>query len=108
MFLPEGTAFDNKAFFDQVLRPVAEASHPSPSHAMVDALVAAGFLKNAMQATPDKTKTGLDADSVFVAVKIDKLCLVAQRTSGREFTSSVESALKSGDCLIGNTQKIDW
>jgi hypothetical protein len=101
-YQPDGTAFDNKAYFDQVLQPVATAGQPSPSKAMIGALVAAGFDKKAIEATPDLTRTGLDADSVFVAVQMGKLCLIAQRTSSKEYVSSVESALKIGGCLIGN------
>ena len=104
-YLPDGSAFDNKAYFDHVLLPVAEAGHPSPSKAMVEALVAAGFPKSSIETSPDKTKTGLDADSVFVAVRIGKQCLIGQRTSGREFASSVESGLKVGECLIGALRK---
>jgi hypothetical protein len=104
-YLPDGNAFDNKSYFDQVLRPVAEAGQKTPGRAMVSALVAAGFDRHAISLTPDLTRTGLDADSVFVAVRIDTLCLIGQRTNSKNFYSSVESELKIGSCLIGNTSK---
>lgn len=103
-----GNAFDNKAYFDSVLRKVAESSQDMPGRAMVNALVRAGFRKSDMQLTPDTTKTGLAADSVIVAVRIRQSCLIGQRTVNREYFSSVESGLKIGGCLVGVLRKIDW
>lgn len=75
---------------------------------MVNALVRAGFRKKSMQVTQDRTKTNLVADSVIVAIRIDRSCLIGQRTMGREYFSTIESVLKTGGCLIGATRKIDW
>jgi hypothetical protein len=108
VFLPEGDAQDNKAYFDWVVSAVATSDHKEPGRAMVDALVSAGFRKGSIQVTPDVTKTDLPADSVIVAVRVTRSCLIGQRTNDREYFSSIESALKTGGCLVGVTRTIDW
>jgi hypothetical protein len=108
VYLPEGDAQDNKAFFDWVLLPVATDRQANPSRAMVNALVRAGFAKNKMQVTPHLTKTNLDADSVIVSVQIKRSCLIGQRSADREYFSTIETVLKTGGCLIGSTLEIDW
>jgi hypothetical protein len=108
VYLPDGDAQDNKAFFDWVLLPVANAKHKNPSTAMVNALVSAGFSKRQMQVTPPLTRTQLEADSVIVSVEIKRSCLIGQRTNDGEYFSTIETALKTGGCLIGSTLEIDW
>jgi hypothetical protein len=108
VYLPDGDAQDNKAFFDWVLLPVANAKHKDPSTAMVNALVRAGFSKRQMQVTPPLTRTQLEADSVIVSVQIKRSCLIGQRAADGEYFSTIETALKTGGCLIGSTLEIDW
>jgi hypothetical protein len=108
LFQPEGDAQDNKAFFDWVLSGVSVIDQKQPGRAMVNALVRGGFRKKSIEITPDRTKTDLVADSVIVAVKMGRSCLVGQRTSDKKYYSSIETALKTGGCLIGATRKIDW
>jgi hypothetical protein len=108
VFQAEGDAQDNKAYFDWVLSAVATSDQKQPGRAMVDALVSAGFRKGSIQVTPDLTKTNLPADSVIVAVRVTRSCLIGQRTNDREYFSSIESALKTGGCLVGVTRTIDW
>ena len=107
-FLRDGDAQDNKVIFDQLLSGVATIDQQHPGRAMVDALVSAGFRKKSIQVTEDLTKTNIPADSVIVSVRIDRSCLIGQRTNDREYFSSIESALKTGGCLIGTTRTIDW
>ena len=107
-FLRDGDAQDNKVIFDQILSGVATIDQQHPGRAMVDALVSAGFRKKSIQVTEDLTKTNIPADSVIVSVRIDRSCLIGQRTNDREYFSSIESALKTGGCLIGTTRTIDW
>ena len=107
-FLRDGDAQDNKVIFDQLLSGVATIDQQHPGRAMVDALVSAGFRKKSIQVTEDRTKTNIPADSVIVSVRIDRSCLIGQRTIDREYFSSIESALKTGGCLIGTTRTIDW
>ena len=107
-FLRDGDAQDNKVIFDQLLSGVATTDQQHPGRAMVDALVSAGFRKKSIQVTEDLTKTNIPADSVIVSVRIDRSCLIGQRTKAGEYFSSIESALKTGGCLIGTTRIIDW
>jgi hypothetical protein len=108
VYVPDGDAQDNKAFFDWVLLPVASADQVNPSRAMVNALVRAGFSKKKMQVTPHLTRTKLEADSVIVSVQINRSCLIGQRAVNGEYFSTIETALKTGGCLIGSTMEIDW
>jgi len=108
LFQPEGDAQDNKAFFDWVLSGVSVIDQKQPGRAMVNALVRGGFRKKSIEVTPDRTKTDLVADSVIVAVKMGRSCLIGQRTDDKKYYSSIETALKTGGCLIGVTRKIDW
>ncbi len=108
VYLPDGDAQDNKAFFDWVLLPVANAKHKNPSTALVNALVRAGFPKREMQVTPHLTRTQLEADSVIVSVQIKRSCLIGQRAANGDYFSTIEAALKTGGCLIGSTLEIDW
>jgi PBP1b-binding outer membrane lipoprotein LpoB len=107
-YFPDGDAQDNKAFFDWVLLPVASADQKNASRAMVNALERAGFSKKKMQVTPHLTKTNLEADSVIVSVEIKRSCLIGQRSANGEYFSTIETALKTGGCLIGSTLDIDW
>ena len=108
VFLRDGDAQDNKVIFDQILSGVATIDQQHPGRAMVDALVSAGFRKNSIQVTEDLTKTKIPADSVIVSVRINRSCLIGQRTKAGEYFSSIEGALKTGGCLIGTTRIIDW
>jgi hypothetical protein len=108
VFLPEGDAQDNKTFFDRILSGVATAHQKQPGRAMVNALVRAGFRKKSIQITPDRTRTDLEADSVIVAIRMGRSCLIGQRTNDRKYYSSIETALKTGGCLVGTTRKINW
>jgi len=108
VFLPEGDAQDNKTFFDRILSGVATADQKQPGRAMVNALVRAGFRKKSIQLTPDRTRTDLEADSVIVAIRMGRSCLIGQRTNHRKYYSSIETALKTGGCLVGTTRKINW
>jgi hypothetical protein len=108
VFLPEGDAQDNKTFFDRILSGVATADQKQPGRAMVNALVRAGFRKKSIQLTPDRTRTDLEADSVIVAIRMGRSCLIGQRTNDRKYYSSIETALKTGGCLVGTTRKINW
>ena len=107
-FQPEGDAYANKVYFDWVLEPVATANQNQPGRALVSALVHAGFNKKDMQVTFDLTQTQVVADSVIVAVQMGTSCLIGQRTVGKDYYSTIETALSTGGCLIGITRKIDW
>ena len=73
----------------------------------IDALVAAGFDKTAMQLTPDKTAVGLDADNIQFSVKLDDVCLVAQ-FGNIGYHSAILPTIDVAGCLIGTTRPINW
>jgi len=73
----------------------------------IDALVAAGFDKSAMQLTPDKTAIGLNADNIQFSVQLDEVCLVGQ-FGNIGYHSAILPIIDVAGCLIGTTRAIDW
>lgn len=106
-FLPDGTAMQNKVWFDTVNTKLFAANGSANGRAIIDSLVSSGFDKAAMQVTPDKTTINGGVDSILFSVKIGDSCLLGQH-GGDGYSSAVEAALKSGSCLIGKTRPIDW
>lgn len=106
-FDPNGTAESNKAYFDATNRQTLAANAKASSRDLVNGLRDAGFDANAMQVTADKTPTGLDVDYVIVSVKMGNECLLGQRAV-EGYTSKISPVLSTGECLIGQTQAIDW
>lgn len=106
---PEGSAQDNLALFTQVVHTVAAGENAAAGRAYVDALVAAGFPKEAMQVTSDTTSVGHAVDSLQFSVLWSGECLVGQvGPSTPEPTAMVLPELPEGGCLIGVTRTIDW
>lgn len=107
-YIAGGTAIDNKPLFDWAIGKASLYPSPDPGHVLIDWLVEVGFDKAAMQVTPSISGTGQPADQVVVSVQIGSSCLIGQRMLDMTVTSTVESALGSGGCLIGEKRKIDW
>jgi len=109
--LPElidgGTASDNLPFFDRVIEEHVDAGGATDGRSLVEALVAAGFDKAAMQVTPDATPTGGGVDSVVFSVRLYDDCIVGQWGAGG-YSSSTGPVLGTGACLVGTTRAIDW
>jgi hypothetical protein len=106
---PELSAAENLEFFDSVNRGVIAADPGPGGRAFIDALVAAGFDRAAMQVTADTTTLGEPADSIQFAVAFGPDCLVGQfgpKSDG--YQSAVRPALGTGGCLVGATRPIDW
>jgi hypothetical protein len=106
---PDLPAADNLAFFDQVGLGVVAANAGARGRDFIDALVASGFDKAAMQVTSDETTLGSEADSVQFSVAFNGECLVGQygpKSGG--YHGSVQPPLGTGGCLIGQTRPIDW
>lgn len=102
-----GTARQNLPFFDLVnQRLIAKGGTPR-GRDFVDALVAAGFAKTAMQVTRDTTTVGLQADNIQFSVAVNGDCLIGQY-GNIGYASTVEPELKAGGCLVGETRPIDW
>lgn len=106
---PDLPAAENLAFFDSVNRAVIAADPAAGGRAFIDALVAAGFDKEAMQVTADTTTIGDPADSIQFAVVFPPDCLIGQygpKSDG--YRSAVRPVLGTGGCLVGDTRPIDW
>lgn len=104
----DGTADDNRAFFDAVNSTfLAENAMPG-GRPIIDNLVAAGFDKAAMQVTPDATSIGSAADSVQFSVRFGERCLIGQTSAAAGYVGTVGPAVDGGSCLVGTTRVIDW
>lgn len=109
VLLPEGTADDNLPLFTSVMQQVAAGPESVAGRAYVDALVAAGFDKSAMQVTADRTSVDNPVDSLQFSVQWGAECLVGQvGPSTPAPTAVVLPELPSGGCLVGQTRPIDW
>lgn len=107
-FFPEGTAEQNLPYFDYVNMQTLAADPTASSRVMVDRLAEAGFNKDDMEVTYDRTNVDLEADYIIVAVLMGDQCLIGQRVSG-EYSSIVAAPIAAtGLCLVGKTQPIDW
>ncbi|SDQ10097.1 hypothetical protein [Microbacterium sp. cf332] len=105
----EGSAHDNLPFFSAVVDRVAASADGVAGRAYVDALVAAGFEKGAMQVTADRTSVDDPVDSLQFSVLWAGECLVGQvGPSTPAPTAMVLPELPSGGCLLGSTRPIDW
>ena len=105
----DGTAADNLGYFDSVVTAVL-ATEPNPvGRSYIDALVAAGFDKSAMEVTSDTTTKGEPVDSIQFSVRITDECIVGQNgPSSGGYHSIVAPTLATGTCLVGATRQIDW
>jgi len=107
---PDGTAEDNLPVFAATVAQVWATDQRVSGRAYIDALVAAGFDRSAMQVTPDLSTVGNPAESIQFSVRWgESECLVGQvGPSTGEPVTAVMPQLAEGRCLIGNTRPIDW
>lgn len=109
VLVPDGTAADNLPLFSQVVGTVWAGADNQSGRAYIDALVAAGFDKAAMQVTEDFSTVGNRAESLQFSVLWGPDCLVGQvGPATGEPVAVVVTALTEGGCLIGSTRPIDW
>ncbi|MER7796056.1 hypothetical protein [Microbacterium sp. NPDC096154] len=108
--VPGGTAADNLPYFTTVTEQVWASDRRAEGRAYVDALVAAGFDKAAMQVTEDFSTVGNPAESMQFSVLWGDECLVGQVGPDiGEAVTRVLPALQDGSvCLLGDTRPIDW
>lgn len=109
-FHPEGTAEDNLPVFAAVSDQVWASDERASGRAYIDALVAVGFDRSAMQVTADLSTVGNAAESMQFSVRWgDDACLIGQvGPSTGEPVTMVMPQLAEGRCLIGSTRPIDW
>ncbi|KQQ95092.1 hypothetical protein ASF62_00610 [Leifsonia sp. Leaf325] len=106
---PGLSAGENLDYFDLVNNAVIAANAAAGGRDFVDALVAGGFDKAAMQVTPDRTAIDLPADSIQWSVLFTGECLIGQYgPASGGYHSEVAAPSGQGACLLGETRPIDW
>lgn len=108
--VPDGAAADNLPLFTAVTAHVWAGPDRASGRAYIDALVAAGFDREGMQVTADRTTVGNPVESLLFSVAWGETeCLVGQvgPSTGNPVTE-VMPQLAGGRCLIGETRPIDW
>ncbi|QIM18337.1 hypothetical protein G7066_06185 [Leucobacter coleopterorum] len=111
VFVPDGTAEQNLPYFTEVIRKYTAGKEPIVGKPVAQAVIDAGFDPTMMQFSFDQTKTNLEADNIFVSVRIGTDCLIGQLvTADRTFVAKNEPAVgpNTDICLIGNTRSVDW
>jgi hypothetical protein len=102
-----GNASQNLPFFDQVNKALIARGGTLDGRAFIDGLVAAGYPKDAMEVTPDRTSANLQADNIEFSVKLGSTCLVGEY-GNIGYASSSQRVFSTGHCLAGKTRAIDW
>lgn len=105
-YIADGDAAANRPWFDAVNQSTLAENRMPGGRVIVDALVAAGFDKSAIEVTADRTPDGHAADSVQFSVLIKGECLIGQ-ASQSGYSSTQAAALATGTCLLGATRPID-
>ena len=107
---PEGTAEDNLPYFRAIAEGVWASEQRAEGRAYIDALVAGGFDRTAMQVTPDQTTVGNPVESLQFSVRWgEEPCLVGQvGPSTGQVVAVAMPQLAEGRCLVGTTRPIDW
>jgi hypothetical protein len=104
---PNGTASENKAYFDFVNKKLIAAGGDLSGRPFIDNLVKAGFQKVNMELTPDRTTVNLAADNISFSVRLGDTCLIGQY-GNTGYSSTAQKLLSTSRCLVGTTRTIDW
>ena len=107
VLVESGTASENRPYFDKINNAFFAANGRSDGKSIIDNLIAAGFRKQDMEVTPDRTSIDLDADSVIFSVRVKGECLIGQ-FSAMGYSTIQAPLLGTGGCLVGATRPIDW
>lgn len=110
VLVPDGTADENLPLFAAVTADVWASDERADGRAYIDALVSAGFAKDRMQVTADRTTVGNPVESLQFSVAWgEEECLVGQvGPSTGDPVTIVVPQLAQGRCLVGATRDIDW
>lgn len=108
--VPDGTAEENLPVFTRVSESIWATDQRGSGRAYIDALVAAGFDRDAMQVTQDRSTVGNPAESLQFSVRWgEDACLIGQvGPSTGQVVTAVMPQLAEGRCLVGTTRPIDW
>jgi hypothetical protein len=103
----DGTAADNKEFFDLLNTDLIAAGGALDGRAFIDNLIAAGYPRSDMEVTPDRTAINGAADNIQFSIRLNGSCLIGQY-GNIGYDSIATALLTTGKCLIGSTRTIDW
>lgn len=103
----EGTAADNRDYFDVVNTDLIAAGGVLDGRAFIDNLVSAGYPKSDLEVTSDVTPNGNAADNIQFSVRLNGTCLIGQY-GNVGYNSTTTPLLSTGRCLVGQTRPIDW
>lgn len=103
----DGSADDNREFFDLVNSDLIAAGGALDGRAFIDNLVAAGYPKADMEVTNDRTAINGPADNIQFSVRLNGTCLIGQY-GNIGYASTTAELLSTGHCLVGATRPIDW
>jgi len=103
----EGSADDNRAYFDEVNADLIAAGGALDGRAFIDNLVAAGYPKADMEVTNDRTAINIAADNIQFAIRLNGTCLIGQY-GNIGYASTTAELLSTGRCLVGQTRPINW
>jgi len=104
-FDPSRGAQGNLALFSGTIRTALKKGGWLTSTTVVGkALVAAGFDRKGIEISPDYTSLGMKPDSISVAAKFEKKCLIGQYGPAfKDVAVSVAPVLPNGGCLLGRS-----
>ncbi len=105
-FVDGGSAEDNLPYIDYVLTRAGAGTGLFGSLDAVAVLERAGFDREYIEVTSDRTALELAAESVTIAVIIDGECALGQWSS-EWYSSAVTPLLGAGTCLLGDTLSLD-
>jgi hypothetical protein len=106
--VPGGSAAQNLPYFTAVVNGVWAGPDRLAGRSYIDALVAGGFDKAAMELTEDATTIGNPADSIQFAVRLGSECLIGQAGPGMSQPVTIAAPPTGATCLLGDTRPIDW
>lgn len=95
----------NMVLFSGTIREqVKKSGWLVPTERVAHALIAAGFSRKGIEISPNYTSLGMKPDSITVAVKLDKQCIIGQYGPAfNDVAVSVAPVLTSGGCLLGRS-----
>lgn len=96
----DGTAAENREFFDWLNEGLIESGSSLNGPAFIDNLVGAGYPRELMEVTPDTTSIGIAADNVVFSIRFGEECLLGQ-WGNIGYTSAVATVLSTGRCIVG-------
>lgn len=104
---PQASATELRPFFDETVREVLRDDRTPGGAAIIRALVAAGFPKDSLEVTFDRTAIDLEADNVQFSAVVGEECLIGQ-VGNVKYGSRVMPVLGSGRCFIGTTRPLNF